>query len=77
MSYRAELAGAARWAKATAERLPLEHRPDMALEWSELMDRLEDCRSEGSKELAIIEWRAEMAERLSGGLLHSPLEEAA
>ena len=57
MSYRAELACAARWLKATADRLPVEHQPDLALEWRELEDRLEDCRSDGSRELTIIDWR--------------------
>lgn len=77
MSYRAELAAAARWVKAAAERLPVEHRPDIAADFGALMDTLEDCRSDGSKELAIIEWRAEMAERLATGLVHAPLESAA
>jgi hypothetical protein len=68
VTYRAELANAARWVKAAAERLPVQHRPDLALEWAELSDRLEDCRSDGSRELCLIEWRAEMAERLDVGL---------
>jgi hypothetical protein len=75
MSFNAELAAAARWISAAVERLPHEHRPDVAIEWGELMDTLEECRSEGSKELAIIQWRAEMEERLAVGVLHSPLSE--
>jgi hypothetical protein len=73
MTFNAELAAAARWVSAAVERLPLEQRPDVAVAWGELIDTLEDCRSEGSKELAILEWRAEMEERLSTRLLHAPL----
>jgi hypothetical protein len=57
VSLNAELAAAARWISAAVERLPENARPDIALEWGELMDTLEDCRSEGSKELAVLEWR--------------------
>jgi len=57
-----------------ASRLPEAHRPDLALEWSELMDRLEDCPSDVSRELTIIEWREELAERPAVGLLHAPLD---
>jgi hypothetical protein len=51
MSVNAELAAAARWISAAAERLPDEKRPDLAAAWGELTDNLEDCRSEGSKHL--------------------------
>lgn len=74
MSFNAELANTARWAKATAERLPENARPDMAFEWGLLMDELDACRSDGSRELALIGWRSEMGERLAVGLLHSPLD---
>jgi hypothetical protein len=73
MSFNLELAAAARWVSAEAERLPENARPDIALEWDELIDTLEDCRSEGTKELAIVEWRADMEERLFTRLLHTPL----
>ena len=39
------------------------------------MTRLEECRSDGSREVAITEWRQEIAERLGARLAHSPLPE--
>jgi hypothetical protein len=75
MSYRAELANAARWISAAVSALPPEHRPDIALEWGELLERLQDCGSDGSRELAIIEWREQVAERLAPPLSHAPHEE--
>jgi hypothetical protein len=73
VSVNAELAAAARWISAAVERLPLEQRPDVAKAWGELIDRLDACRSDGSRELCLIEWRAEMEEHLSTRLLHAPL----
>jgi hypothetical protein len=67
MSMSAELAAAARWIRAVAERLPEDKRPDVALLWGELMDSVEDTRSKGSAELAIIEWRRDVAEQLGVG----------
>lgn len=64
MSLNAELADAARWARAASERLPEADRPDIAIRWGRLMDSVEDARSEGAAILEIISWRQELAEDL-------------
>jgi len=65
MSVNAELAAAARWVRSAADKLPEEHRPDIAAEWTELMDVVEASRSEGAAILAIVNWRADMQGRLA------------
>jgi hypothetical protein len=71
LTFNAELAAAARWISAAVERLPENARPDVAEAWGRLADRLDNCRSDGSRELCLIAWRAEMEERLSTRLLHA------
>jgi formate dehydrogenase maturation protein FdhE len=73
VSLSAEKAAAARWLKAKAEQLPPEHRPDVAEEWGRLLHSIEDTRSDGAAVMAILEWRQEMAEKLSATLAHAPL----
>ncbi len=73
MSLAAERANAARWiaSKVTSTGFT---DTEAASHWGELTLRLEDCRSEGAEELAILEWRVEMEHRLSVRLAHAPLE---
>lgn len=73
MSFRAELACAARAMRAHADRLPEHLRPNLAELWAELTDELDNCRSEGARELAVIEWRRDVESRLTTRLLHAPL----
>lgn len=73
-SLNTELAAAARWVRAAAERIPEDQRPDIAREWGQLMSDVDDARSEGAGELIVIQWRQDMGERLSTKLAHSPLE---
>ena len=72
MSYLAEKANAARWLGSARVRRKLGlSEPDAARLWGELEDSLVDCRSDGSRELAILEWKADL---VGSHLLHAPLE---
>jgi hypothetical protein len=77
VSLNAELALAARSMNAVAERIPEAARPDLAALWGELMDEIEDCRSEGAAALAVIEWRRRVERDLSNRIVHAPLRDGA
>jgi hypothetical protein len=64
MSLNAELAAAARWIRARAERLPESERPDVARLWRELLTEVENCWSDGAAELAVIQWRQDLEAKL-------------
>lgn len=64
MSRNEALAHAARKIRALADRLPEEHRPDLAAEWGELTDQLEDVPDYRALPL-IRAWEQEMVERLA------------
>ena len=68
MSLNSELALAAVRVRALTERLPESRRPDVAAVWAELMDEVEDTRSEGSAVLAVIEWRKRFEARIARNL---------
>jgi hypothetical protein len=65
-SINAQLAHAARQARALADRLPESERPDLAREWRALLDQLELAPPYETEE-AIDRWRRRMRERLPAG----------
>ena len=73
MTLNFQLACAARRVRAASERLPEQHRPDVAAEWSDLLDRIEHKSGPQAHRL-IDEWAAEMEQRLARALLNCPLE---
>lgn len=73
-SLRYELAHAARRTRALNEQLPENLRLDLAAEWSKLEAELDRARSQGARELALVEWRHDVEGRLSTRLLHAPIE---
>ena len=73
-SVAAELALAAARVRLLAEQLPEERRPGIAKRWGELLDELEDTRSDGGKVLVILAWRSEIEGELCGALVNAPLE---
>jgi hypothetical protein len=74
MSYRAELACAARWLSAQVRQNRVTDAEARRL-WAWLEADLADCRSDGSRELAIVDWRLVVQGRLASRELHRPLEE--
>jgi hypothetical protein len=72
MSLNSELALAAVRVRALVERLPESRRPDVAAVWAELMDEVDDTRSEGSAVLAVIEWRKRFEARIARARLPNP-----
>ncbi|MEK6251849.1 MAG: hypothetical protein AABM43_07880 [Actinomycetota bacterium] len=65
VGFNTQLAGAARWIAAEVERLPEGDRPDIAEDWSALLDALEDARSLAAKQLEVDAWRLHMRKRLA------------
>ena len=65
MSLNSELALAARSIRALADRIPEANRPDVAALWTDLMEAVEDSRSEGGALLALIEHRQRIEALLS------------
>lgn len=76
MTRSATLAHAARRARFLAERLPPEHRPNVAEAWGELLDEIDDLRDPRAIE-AITDWLHEFEERCAITTLHLPLEDEA
>lgn len=71
MSLAAEKAAAARWIGSDRVRRELGISDTEAAElWGRLEDELEDCRSDGSRELAVIDWRARL---IGSRMLNAPL----
>jgi hypothetical protein len=57
MSVNTELAAAARRVSALVDQLPEDsRRPDVPSLWSDLVDEVERCRSEGMAQLTIVQW---------------------
>jgi hypothetical protein len=73
MSVNTELAAAARRVAALNCRLPEIHRVDIAGDWADLLDRIEG-RPDWQARRSIDEWVEIMEIRLSGILLHAPLD---
>ena len=73
VSVNTQLAHAARRVRALADRLPEEHRPDVAAEWSALLDAV-DGLPDSQARRRIAGWMEEMETRLSATLAHAPLE---
>lgn len=76
MSRNYALAHAARRARALAERLPEQHRPDVSEAWGVLLDEIEDLRDARAIDV-IEEWLAEFEQRCAVRTLHLPLEDEA
>jgi hypothetical protein len=75
VTVNAELANSARWLAAKVRQTPALTDARAESYWRELEHELKNCRSAGAKELAIIEWRERMDERLAAHLLHARLQE--
>ncbi len=63
MSENAEKAGAARWLASQIG--PGLSDPRAAELWAQLEERLEDCRSAGSRQLELTLWKREIQARLA------------
>ena len=73
-NVRQELALAARRTRALVEALPPHLRPDVADEWGELLEAVEDARTPADALAAIEAWRERVESRLTARLASAPLE---
>ena len=74
MTINAELALAAVRVRLLAEKIPEAHRPSVAERWGELLDPLDETRSDGGRLLLILQWREDFEAELSAKLVHAPLK---
>ena len=74
MSVNEELALAAARVRMLSEQIPEDHRLEVAGPWAELLDEVENTRSDGMKIVAILEWRERFEARLAAALAYTPIK---